>query len=80
MTRSGNSDLDEPIAIRPSSETAMCPAYAKWIQSFRDLPIKLNLWKHVVVRILGIIDVVPGGNQISFPEMGVQTSAAIPLY
>ena len=79
MIRSGNSDLDEPIAIRPSSETAMCPAYAKWIQSYRDLPIKLNLWNNVVVRILGIMDVVPGGNQISFPEMGVQTSAAIPL-
>ena len=49
VTKSGNSDLAEPIAIRPTSETVMYPAYAKWIQSHRDLPLKLNQWNNVVV-------------------------------
>ena len=49
MTRSGQSELAEPIAIRPTSETVMYPAYAKWVQSHRDLPIKLNQWCSVVV-------------------------------
>jgi len=49
VTKSGDSDLAEPIAIRPTSETVMYPAYAKWIQSYRDLPIKLNQWNNVVV-------------------------------
>jgi len=48
VTRSGNSDLAEPIAIRPTSETVMYPAYAKWIQSHRDLPMRLNQWNNVV--------------------------------
>merc|ERR1719206_1458507 len=48
VTKSGDSDLAEPIAIRPTSETVMYPAYAKWIQSHRDLPIKLNQWNNVV--------------------------------
>jgi len=48
VTKSGESDLAEPIAIRPTSETVMYPAYAKWIQSYRDLPIKLNQWNNVV--------------------------------
>lgn len=50
VTKSGESDLAEPIAVRPTSETVMYPAYAKWIQSYRDLPIKLNQWNNVVVR------------------------------
>ncbi|XP_066249632.1 bifunctional glutamate/proline--tRNA ligase [Euwallacea similis] len=48
VTKSGDSDLAEPIAVRPTSETVMYPAYAKWIQSHRDLPIKLNQWNNVV--------------------------------
>ncbi|XP_030233255.1 bifunctional glutamate/proline--tRNA ligase isoform X4 [Gadus morhua] len=48
VTRSGNTELAEPIAVRPTSETAMYPAYAKWVQSHRDLPIKLNQWCNVV--------------------------------
>ena len=51
VTKSGDSDLAEPIAIRPTSETVMYPAYAKWIQSHRDLPLKLNQWNNVVVMI-----------------------------
>ena len=50
MTRAGQSELAEPIAIRPTSETVMYPSYRKWVQSHRDLPIKLNQWCNVVVR------------------------------
>ncbi|XP_055581712.1 bifunctional glutamate/proline--tRNA ligase isoform X5 [Falco cherrug] len=48
VTRSGKTELAEPIAIRPTSETVMYPVYAKWVQSHRDLPIKLNQWCNVV--------------------------------
>ena len=48
VTRAGQSELDEPIAIRPTSETVMYPYYAKWVQSYRDLPLKLNQWNSVV--------------------------------
>lgn len=48
VTKSGQSDLDEPIAIRPTSETIMYPSFAKWIHSHRDLPMKLNQWSNVV--------------------------------
>jgi len=48
VTKSGTSDLAEPIAVRPTSETVMYPAYAKWVQSHRDLPIKLNQWNNVI--------------------------------
>lgn len=49
VTKSGESDLSEHIAIRPTSETVMYPAYAKWLKSHRDLPLKLNQWNNVVV-------------------------------
>lgn len=42
VTKSGDTDLPAPIAIRPTSETIMYPAFAKWIKSHRDLPLKLN--------------------------------------
>ncbi|KAL1920861.1 uncharacterized protein VTP21DRAFT_11496 [Calcarisporiella thermophila] len=48
VTKSGSSDLEEPIAIRPTSETVMYPYYAKWVRSHRDLPLKLNQWCSVV--------------------------------
>ncbi|KAK4704928.1 prolyl-tRNA synthetase, partial [Phenoliferia sp. Uapishka_3] len=48
VTRAGQSDLEEPIAIRPTSETVMYPYYSKWIRSHRDLPLKLNQWNSVV--------------------------------
>jgi Prolyl-tRNA synthetase len=48
VTRYSNTNLKEPIAIRPTSETIMYTAYAKWIQSHRDLPLKLNQWTNVV--------------------------------
>jgi prolyl-tRNA synthetase len=48
VTKSGKTDLQEPIAIRPTSETIMYPSYAKWIHSHRDLPLSLNQWTNVV--------------------------------
>ena len=48
VTKFGDKDIDEPVAIRPTSETAMYAAYSKWVQSHRDLPIKLNQWCSVV--------------------------------
>eukprot|EP01061_Rhynchopus_euleeides_P022841 TRINITY_DN372_c0_g1_i13.p1 TRINITY_DN372_c0_g1~~TRINITY_DN372_c0_g1_i13.p1 ORF type:complete len:722 (+),score=362.78 TRINITY_DN372_c0_g1_i13:104-2269(+) len=48
VTKSGGSDLDEPIAVRPTSETVMYPSYKKWIRSHRDLPLRLNQWCNVV--------------------------------
>lgn len=48
VTKSGTSDLAEPIAIRPTSETIMYPFFAKWIRSHRDLPLEINQWCNVV--------------------------------
>lgn len=48
VTKSGDSDLPEPIAVRPTSETIMYPFFAKWIRSHRDLPLELNQWSNVV--------------------------------
>mmetsp|Transcript_38436 Transcript_38436/g.46356 ORF Transcript_38436/g.46356 Transcript_38436/m.46356 type:complete len:501 (+) Transcript_38436:50-1552(+) len=48
VTRSGESELDEPIAVRPTSETVMYPIFSNWIRSHRDLPLKLNQWCNVV--------------------------------
>ncbi|KAI0734801.1 prolyl-tRNA synthetase [Fomitopsis betulina] len=48
VTRAGQSELEEHIAVRPTSETVMYPYYAKWIKSHRDLPLKLNQWNNVV--------------------------------
>merc|ERR1719361_683728 len=48
VTKFGNTDIEEPVAIRPTSETAMYAAYSNWVQSHRDLPVKLNQWCSVV--------------------------------
>ncbi|KAJ3016724.1 hypothetical protein HKX48_003891 [Thoreauomyces humboldtii] len=48
VTKAGQSDLAEPIAVRPTSETVMYPYYAQWIRSHRDLPLRLNQWCNVV--------------------------------
>lgn len=48
VTKSGNTDLAQPIAIRPTSETIMYPTFAKWIRSHRDLPLLINQWSNVV--------------------------------
>ncbi|CAG8496319.1 11996_t:CDS:2 [Diversispora eburnea] len=44
----GSSEMENPIAIRPTSETVMYPYFAKWIRTHRDLPLKVNQWCNVV--------------------------------
>ncbi|XP_024544162.1 proline--tRNA ligase, cytoplasmic isoform X2 [Selaginella moellendorffii] len=48
VTKSGESALEVPIAIRPTSETVMYPIFAKRIRGHRDLPFKINQWCNVV--------------------------------
>ncbi|KAL7721829.1 Proline--tRNA ligase [Entamoeba marina] len=48
VTKSGKTDLQEPIALRPTSETVMYPAFKNWINGHRDLPLKVNQWCNVV--------------------------------
>ncbi|MEM2994423.1 MAG: proline--tRNA ligase [Candidatus Bathyarchaeia archaeon] len=48
VTVGGDRPLEEKLAIRPTSETIMYATYAKWIRSWRDLPLKLNQWNSVV--------------------------------
>ena len=40
--------LEEPLVVRPTSETIIGATYAKWVQSYRDLPILINQWANVV--------------------------------
>ena len=44
VTHSGNNELGDRLALRPTSETLAYTMYAKWIQSWRDLPLKINFW------------------------------------
>lgn len=48
VTHAGGSELEESLAIRPTSETIMYESYSKWIQSWRDLPMQMNQWCNVV--------------------------------
>ena len=48
VTKGGDEDLEEPLAIRPTSEVIIGTLYAKWIQSWRDLPVLINQWANVV--------------------------------
>ncbi|MGZ4710932.1 MAG: proline--tRNA ligase [Acidimicrobiales bacterium] len=48
VTIAGGKELDEPIVVRPTSETVIGEYMAKWIQSYRDLPLLLNQWANVV--------------------------------
>jgi prolyl-tRNA synthetase len=48
VTIGGGEELEEPLVIRPTSETIIGHAYAKWIQSYRDLPVLINQWNSVV--------------------------------
>lgn len=47
VTHGGGKELDEPIVVRPTSETVIGEFMAKWIQSYRDLPLLLNAWNNV---------------------------------
>ncbi len=48
VTHAGGEELAEPLAIRPTSETIIGTMYAKWLQSYRDLPILVNQWANVM--------------------------------
>ncbi len=48
VTHAGGKELDEPIVVRPTSETVIGEFMAKWVQSYRDLPLLLNQWANVV--------------------------------
>jgi len=48
VTHAGGQDLEEPVVVRPTSETVIGEFMAKWIQSYRDLPMLLNQWSNVV--------------------------------
>lgn len=48
VTIGGGEELEEPYVVRPTSETIINAMYAKWIQSYRDLPVLINQWCNVV--------------------------------
>jgi prolyl-tRNA synthetase len=48
VTHAGGEELEEPLVIRPTSETIIWATYAKWVQSYRDLPLLYNQWANVL--------------------------------
>jgi prolyl-tRNA synthetase len=48
VTRGGDEELAEPLVVRPTSEVIIGTLYAKWIKSWRDLPVLINQWANVV--------------------------------
>lgn len=48
VTHAGGKKLEEPLIVRPTSETIIHDSMARWIQSYRDLPMKLNQWANVI--------------------------------
>jgi len=48
VTIGGGQELEEPLVVRPTSETIIGHMYAKWIKSYRDLPVLINQWANVV--------------------------------
>src|SRR5881275_529367 len=48
VTHAGGSKLEEPLIVRPTSETIIWHSYRNWIQSYRDLPLLINQWCNVV--------------------------------
>jgi prolyl-tRNA synthetase len=48
VTRGGDEELAEPLVVRPTSEAIVGTLYAKWIKSWRDLPVLINQWANVV--------------------------------
>lgn len=48
VTHAGGKELTEPVVVRPTSETVFGELMAKWVQSYRDLPLLLNQWANVV--------------------------------
>lgn len=48
VTHGGGKELEEPLVIRPTSETIIYAMFSKWIQSWRDLPLLINQWANIV--------------------------------
>ena len=48
VTHAGGAKLEEPLVVRPTSETIIYSMFAKWVQSYRDLPLLINQWANVV--------------------------------
>ena len=48
VTHAGGKKLEEPLVVRPTSETMIHHMFAKWIKSYRDLPLKINQWANVM--------------------------------
>jgi prolyl-tRNA synthetase len=48
VTHGGGEELEEPLVVRPTSETIINDSFSKWVQSWRDLPMLLNQWCNVV--------------------------------
>ncbi len=48
VTHFGKEELSEKLVVRPTSETIICHMFAKWVQSYRDLPVLVNQWANVV--------------------------------
>src|SRR5213595_4021875 len=48
VTHAGGKELEEPLVVRPTSETIIYSMFAKWVQSYRDLPLLLNQWCNIV--------------------------------
>jgi len=48
VTHAGGKKLEEPLVVRPTSETVMYEVFSKWIKSYRDLPLLINQWANVV--------------------------------
>lgn len=48
VTKGGDEDLEERLAVRPTSEAIICQMYSKWIRSWRDLPVLINQWANVM--------------------------------
>jgi prolyl-tRNA synthetase len=48
VTHGGGKELEEPLVVRPTSETIINEYFSKWVQSYRDLPLLINQWANVV--------------------------------
>src|SRR5574338_540492 len=48
VTHGGGKELEEPLVVRPTSETIIGVSFSEWIQSYRDLPLLINQWSNVV--------------------------------
>jgi prolyl-tRNA synthetase len=48
VTTGGGKELEEPVVVRPTSETIINTYFSKWVQSYRDLPVLINQWANVV--------------------------------